>query len=226
MSVQLPPPGGMKLLIIDEDDESRWYSSPGDGYVYSEKEAHRYDLADFDMDYPGLTPEQIVLTYPDKRKNVINIEHIRIAPESVAKAMRLGQREEGLVKLIKAGEAALKKTQLGRDFDSLFEDDEMPGMGVNPEAEAAEYEETTLESGQLVRHHTWKVCTPPCPLHMPSNHPLVLADRHYNASTKMILRMCRHDVEHPDPDDIKVREMPHLSVHSCCREKCCKPKED
>lgn len=62
-----------------------------------------------------------------------------------------------------------------------------------------------LESGQLLAHHPLRYCCPPCSIHAPSYHHMRGWPRRWVEPTKMITRVCTHDIPHPDPDDLAYR---------------------
>lgn len=81
-------------------------------------------------------------------------------------------------------------------------------------------ESTRLASGRLW-HHNREGCTPPCPLHSPSDHSMIAFPLSWRSDRKIMERICTHGVGHPDPDDRKVQEDPWQSIHGCdgcCRE--------
>lgn len=69
-----------------------------------------------------------------------------------------------------------------------------------------------------------------CSVHNRSNHHMRDMPQNWFQETGIMLRICPHDVEHPDPDDIAYfrRTMnPNVakakSIHECCLEGCCVP---
>jgi hypothetical protein len=51
--------------------------------------------------------------------------------------------------------------------------------------------------------HSKATCTPPCPFHAPSDHPLKEAPKHIRADKAYIVeRICEHGVGHDDPDSV------------------------
>lgn len=76
------------------------------------------------------------------------------------------------------------------------------------------------DTGQVIYAHKAVLCTPPCPIHAPSQHTLVGAPRHWRDDRGLIERICKHGVGHPDPDDYGVRFVEGTGVHGC--DGCCR----
>lgn len=73
--------------------------------------------------------------------------------------------------------------------------------------------------------HDKKVCTPPCPFHAPSDHPLKDAPIHIRADKGMLVeRICQHGVGHDDPDSVAYlfAHGVDAGVHGC--DGCCSEK--
>lgn len=75
------------------------------------------------------------------------------------------------------------------------------------------------ERGFLLRTHPPAPCRPPCPIHWPTEHPLVDAPLYWDAQQRYLLRICAHGQLHPDPDDQQVRLHADLREHDC--DGCC-----
>lgn len=188
-----------------------------------------------------LAPEHIGdVIRQDKMISLLDNQSQRMLRDATAK---LDKAEDKLTELEKAGKLLLTPTDSIKVAAELLKDlkdvkyvegkkpvwplgaDFLASLGIDaepePEPEKEPVSETTvLESGQKLTHHAIDVCFPdPCPLHSPTRHPLYLAPRRW--MKEKMWRDCVHGVSHPDPDDLKVREIPHERLHSCCVEKCC-----
>lgn len=71
--------------------------------------------------------------------------------------------------------------------------------------------------------HTKDQCTPPCPFHAPSDHPLknspmlIRSDKNF-----LVERLCEHSIGHSDPDSVaymEVHGIKAMGVHGC--DGCC-----
>jgi hypothetical protein len=62
-----------------------------------------------------------------------------------------------------------------------------------------------LESGQIIQHHPEVQCTPPCSIHSPSWHRMREWPRNWRQDRRLMERLCKHGVGHPDPDDLAYR---------------------
>lgn len=71
----------------------------------------------------------------------------------------------------------------------------------------------------MVRVHPPSRCRAPCPIHYPSDHPLAGAPMWWDPLEGIMMRICPHDLDHPDPDDQQVRLHPDLNGHRC--DGCC-----
>lgn len=58
------------------------------------------------------------------------------------------------------------------------------------------------DDGGLLRFHSSQFCTPPCPIHAPSDHHMVDWPKQYRLGRGIFERTCDHGVGHPDPDSI------------------------
>lgn len=67
-------------------------------------------------------------------------------------------------------------------------------------------------------------CRPTCPVHWPSDHPLVDAPLWWVGDIGVMMRLCPHNTLHPDPDDQQIRLHPELARHDC--DGCCAPTID
>lgn len=84
------------------------------------------------------------------------------------------------------------------------------------------------ETGQrLIGVHSPQLCAgKSCCIHNPSDHPLKDAPRKFISPGYMMVRICEHGIEHPDPDhlaDVAERLAPEMAeaqaAHVCCG--CC-----
>jgi len=74
------------------------------------------------------------------------------------------------------------------------------------------------DDGEILRVHSPVNCRPPCPIHWPSDHPLVRSPMRWD-TRGFLTRRCSHGQEHPDPDDQQVRLHEELREHQC--DSCC-----
>jgi hypothetical protein len=76
---------------------------------------------------------------------------------------------------------------------------------------------------QGVRIHARANCTPPCPFHAPSDHPLRDAPIHIRLDKAgLVERICPHGVGHDDPDSVAYMQAhgaKWAGVHGC--DGCC-----
>jgi hypothetical protein len=73
---------------------------------------------------------------------------------------------------------------------------------------------------QRIVAHNWQCCAGQrCPLHNPSDHPLKDAPMRWRGDVGIIERTCPHGIDHPDPDDLRIRSG-FGGVHSC--DGCCR----
>ncbi len=88
----------------------------------------------------------------------------------------------------------------------------------------------TTGTGQVIGVHDDHDCTGKyCVIHNPSTHCLSTFPTHWRADRQLMERICTHGVGHPDPDHLD--HLPagrrHIeSMHGCCREHCCWPKDE
>jgi hypothetical protein len=80
-------------------------------------------------------------------------------------------------------------------------------------------EHFTTGTGQYIRHHEKERCSGRCPLHAPTDHAMVTWPMHWREDRQMMMRRCRHGMDHPDPDDRKLRVSAGYGIHACCG--CC-----
>ena len=83
--------------------------------------------------------------------------------------------------------------------------------------------ESTIVQGVTLRHHMRDDCTPPCPLHQPSDHTMVDLPLSWRADRGIFERVCPHGVGHPDPDSLTRMGDLADGLHGC--DGCCAPKE-
>lgn len=75
--------------------------------------------------------------------------------------------------------------------------------------------------------HAPEACEAPCPYHSPSDHPLRDAPMTFAVMWALVvpMRVCEHQVAHPDPDGIDHLRRVGLHVygtrHECCATECC-----
>ena len=66
-----------------------------------------------------------------------------------------------------------------------------------------------------IRTHHRDTCQGrPCPVHHPSNHPMVSWPQVWRADKRATERVCPHGIGHPDPDD-PATDRVH-GCHGCC----------
>lgn len=63
-----------------------------------------------------------------------------------------------------------------------------------------------------------------CPIHKKTEHHMSGWMQTFDLSEQIMVRVCKHDVWHPDPDDRATEGRAHLYPHSCCAERCCWPQ--
>jgi hypothetical protein len=85
-------------------------------------------------------------------------------------------------------------------------------------------------TGQWLKVHQRKDCTPPCPIHDPSEHPMRDFKLHYREDRGIFERLCPHGVGHPDPDTLAYiatklgdEEAEAQGIHGC--DGCCMDPE-
>jgi hypothetical protein len=79
-------------------------------------------------------------------------------------------------------------------------------------------------TGQTVNVHEEKDCKGAfCCIHNPSNHKMMHWPTHWRDDRKLMERMCKHGIGHPDPDDLAYKYSLGMdkseSIHGCCG--CC-----
>ncbi len=80
-------------------------------------------------------------------------------------------------------------------------------------------------TGQKVRVHNASICEGEnCSIHNPSNHIMKDWPTHWRNDRKLMERICKCGVGHPDPDDLKYKESIGMNIkveeiHGCCG--CC-----
>ena len=75
---------------------------------------------------------------------------------------------------------------------------------------------------QVVKTHPELACTPPCPVHSPSEHPLKDAPLHWRGDRRIWERICSHGIGHNDPDSTAYNNQHGISddgSHGC--DGCC-----
>ncbi len=80
------------------------------------------------------------------------------------------------------------------------------------------------ENRYLLKVHGPLRCRPACPIHWPSEHRMVSWPLTWSEDLGVLMRLCRHDISHPDPDDQQVRLHSELAEHDC--DGCCKSTID
>lgn len=58
-----------------------------------------------------------------------------------------------------------------------------------------------LNGQVLVVHGQW-LCRPPCCIHAPSDHHMVMWPLLWRSDRRLFERVCEHGTGHPDPDDM------------------------
>ncbi len=87
------------------------------------------------------------------------------------------------------------------------------------------FETVTLNSGEKLKAHSKKYCTPPCAIHDPSNHVMKEWDLHWREDKAIFERICPHGIGHPDPDTVAYLEKTNpeyakgIGIHGC--DGCC-----
>ncbi|WP_394621319.1 hypothetical protein JNUCC0626_20140 [Lentzea sp. JNUCC 0626] len=80
-----------------------------------------------------------------------------------------------------------------------------------------------LHDGRVMSTHPDTACTwDRCCVHRPSDHPLKTAPLFWDHDKRIMLRRCKHNNLHPDPDDLKVRTWEDEAFHYC--DGCCEVK--
>jgi hypothetical protein len=86
-------------------------------------------------------------------------------------------------------------------------------------------EEYITGTGQRVSVHDSDKCEGyHCCIHNPSNHHMVDWPTHWRDDRKLMERICKHGVGHPDPDDLAYKkriglDVDTISIHGC--DGCC-----
>lgn len=75
----------------------------------------------------------------------------------------------------------------------------------------------TDDFGSTLVVHGRSHCLPPCPVHAPAGHHMVTWPRRWHPEKRMVMRVCVHRIQHPDPNDIHTRIRP--IAHEC--DGCC-----
>jgi hypothetical protein len=89
--------------------------------------------------------------------------------------------------------------------------------------------DVNVYDGVVLETHGPDICrnTSPCTIHSPSEHHMSHLSQVWSGMRQMMMRRCDHDVLHPDPDDIKIRDVSSLrealraTNHDCCSHACC-----
>ena len=85
-------------------------------------------------------------------------------------------------------------------------------------------EEYITGTSQKISVHNKEDCSGYCPIHNPSNHHMRDWPTHWREDRKLMERICKHGVGHPDPDDIAFKKsigiyIQYEVIHGCCG--CC-----
>jgi len=85
-------------------------------------------------------------------------------------------------------------------------------------------EDYVTGTGQKIKVHDKKDCEGRnCPIHNPSDHHMKDWPTHWRHDRKLMERICKHGVGHPDPDDLAYKKKMGLpdseGIHGCCG--CC-----
>ena len=86
------------------------------------------------------------------------------------------------------------------------------------------YDLISLPGNVFLRTHTETVCEGQvCCVHNPSDHHMASWDQFWDARFGIMMRVCDHDIVHPDPDDlvVRTRDWANMPSHSC--DGCCSP---
>ena len=81
-------------------------------------------------------------------------------------------------------------------------------------------EQWISDTGHVLYVHSRQDCLLYCPIHAPSQHPLVAAPRYWRDDRGIMERICEHGIGHPDPDDLRIVLDLDPGVHSC--DGCCR----
>lgn len=77
----------------------------------------------------------------------------------------------------------------------------------------------TLVGGTKLVCHDRTVCLPPCPIHSPTDHHMVTWRQNWRSDRRIMERLCKHGVGHPDPDEGKIGLGLDAGTHGC--DGCC-----
>jgi hypothetical protein len=81
-------------------------------------------------------------------------------------------------------------------------------------------EKWTSGTGQRLRVHSDKECEGEhCPIHNTYDHHMLDWPMHWREDRRIMERLCKCGVGHPDPDDFTIRNGLDKGVHGCCG--CC-----
>jgi len=85
----------------------------------------------------------------------------------------------------------------------------------------------TLHDGMVLQTHGPRRCAGfHCCIHNPSDHPLRNAPMVWLGQLNLMMRICKHEELHPDPDSMNVvaaRLLNFEGWHPCCEGNCCSP---
>lgn len=78
-------------------------------------------------------------------------------------------------------------------------------------------------TGQVLMVHGKTICVGNCPIHKPSSHHMRKWKLHWRQDRRIMERICKHGIGHPDPDDASFRsrmfgdtDMTH-GCDGCCQ---------
>lgn len=85
------------------------------------------------------------------------------------------------------------------------------------------YDILSMRGNLLLRTHTENRCQGQvCCVHNPTDHHMVSWEQEWSPRQEMMYRICDHEMIHPDPDDLQVRNLMGMVSHPC--DGCCNPE--
>jgi len=120
----------------------------------------------------------------------------------------------------------ISDAQVRRLAESLFYEYEARERGIRAAIERGDIVPVTLPGGERMYAHAEDRCTPPCPIHSPSEHSMRGFPLHWRGDRGIMERICPHGVGHPDPDTLAYIDPDGSKmegVHGC--DGCCAERE-
>jgi hypothetical protein len=107
------------------------------------------------------------------------------------------------------------------EFDGIFD----PVLNV--------HRDITVLQNTVLETHGPAECRKglPCTIHSPSGHHMRTWPQAWDPGSGMVMRVCKHDATHPDPDDLRIQGagsllgMLRVTEHDCCPFECCIPED-